>query len=268
MPEFFQARFEKPENNFLLRLVHFQEKISCRFADHVITVSESWRDMLDDRCGIQGRSSVVMNLPGSRFTENIPESQPKIPEQGKLRLVYHGNITYRYGLDIVLNAMRRVVTQYPNLTLIVRGAGDYLPQFEGLVQSFGLDKNVDLVTKAIPTEELPAFLLQADVGIVPYRNDVFTDGIVPTKLLEYMYLGLPSIVSRTTAMENLFDGDSVWFFEPEDVDELESILLNILENPHQILEYRERLSRYQAIYRWEEFARHYGEIVSKPLPEE
>src|SRR5438874_8438514 len=31
-----------------------------------------------------------------------------------------------------------------------------------------------------------------------YRRDVFTDGILPTKLLEYVALGIPAIVARTT----------------------------------------------------------------------
>jgi hypothetical protein len=43
MPEFYQARYGHDAGSRLVRLVQWQEKLSCRFANHVITVSELWR---------------------------------------------------------------------------------------------------------------------------------------------------------------------------------------------------------------------------------
>ncbi len=44
MPEFFAGRFGSGRAAaWIGRLVRLQERVSCRFADHVITVSEHWR---------------------------------------------------------------------------------------------------------------------------------------------------------------------------------------------------------------------------------
>lgn len=83
-----------------------------------------------------------------------------------------------------------------------------------------LDKHVHFSTKVLPVADLPDLIRSADVGLAPYRRDVFTDGIVPTKLMEYAALGMPAIAARTTAIEGYFKDTMVEFFTPGDVEDL------------------------------------------------
>ena len=69
-------------------------------------------------------------------------------------------------------------------------------------------------------EELPDIIRSCDLGVVPYQNDVFTDGLLPTKLMEYAALGLPAIASRTTAIQAYFSDTNTEFFEPGNVNDL------------------------------------------------
>lgn len=46
-----------------------------------------------------------------------------------------------------------------------------------------------------PHQDLPGLLKQADVGIIPYRRCEYTDHVHPTKLAEYLSLGLPVVAT-------------------------------------------------------------------------
>lgn len=43
-----------------------------------------------------------------------------------------------------------------------------------------------------PAEELPRIILTADAGVVPYRNDPFTDGLLLTRLMGLCCFGSAS----------------------------------------------------------------------------
>jgi glycosyltransferase involved in cell wall biosynthesis len=69
------------------------------------------------------------------------------------------------------------------------------------------------------------------VGLAPYRDDVFTDGIIPTKLLEYAVMGLPSIAARTTAIAATFGDEVVEMFTPGDAEDLARCIRRLVDDP-------------------------------------
>ena len=79
----------------------------------------------------------------------------------------------------------------------------------------------------MPISDLPSLIAVADVGVVPYRRGVFTDGILPTKLMEYISLNMPVIASRTPAIDTYFDETMVEFFEPESIDGLADCIVRL-----------------------------------------
>jgi glycosyltransferase involved in cell wall biosynthesis len=66
MPEFYAERIQRSMNSLPVRLLRWQEYLSCRFANHVITVTELWRQSLIERGQPADRVSVVMNLADDR----------------------------------------------------------------------------------------------------------------------------------------------------------------------------------------------------------
>jgi glycosyltransferase involved in cell wall biosynthesis len=68
MPEFCAARFNSDVNSWLVRLVRWQEQLSCRFADHVITVTERWRERLVKR-GLPAEKVTVVMLDADGSTD-------------------------------------------------------------------------------------------------------------------------------------------------------------------------------------------------------
>lgn len=228
MPEFFAGRFTGRGSPWLARAIALQERLACRFADHVITVSDHWRQTLIRRGVRPERCSVVMNVADERIFSPVPSP----PHEG-FELIYHGTLTRRYGLDLAIEAVGELREEIPGLRLTIIGRGDDLPALTELRERLALGDVVDLRTELVLAEDLPPLLARADVGIVPYRDDVFTDGLLPTKLMEYAVMGMPCIAARTTAIEEVFRDTMVEFFEPGDAEDLARCIRLLHDDPQR-----------------------------------
>jgi len=261
MPEFFAGRMESKKLSWLGWLIRRQEYLSCRFADHVITVSEHWRQTLIKRGVPAHKCSVVMNVAD----ENIfhpPESSNNRAEDDKFHMIYHGTIVYRYGLDLVIQSIDRVKDDIPEIQLTLLGAGNYLSELKEMVHELNLDDRVTFY-KSRPAEELPEIILQAKLGVIPYRDDVFTDGLLPTKLMEYAILGLPAIAARTTAIETYFSNAMVEFFEPGNVDDLVRCLLKLHADREYLEQLADNTQRFNQQYNWAKIGAEYVALIGR-----
>lgn len=263
MPEFYQSKYAAETGGRLVRLLYLQEKLACRFANHVITVSELWRQTLIKRGVPADKVSVVMNVADHTIFRQPEQPVTKITNGSGLHLIYHGTITYRYGIDLVLRAMAKIREQVPDLYLTIHGGGEYQPNLVALTQELGLEQQVNFSVKFMPVEELPKLIMSADVGLAPYRTDVFTDGIVPTKLMEYAALGMPAIASRTSAVQAYFQDTMVEFFTPGDVDDLAHCLLTIYHDRGRLAELARGAGVFNQRYNWEKLGNEYVDLIDR-----
>jgi glycosyltransferase involved in cell wall biosynthesis len=99
--------------------------------------------------------------------------------------------------------------------------------------------------------------------VVPYRSDVFTDGILPTKLMEYATLGVPSIASRTSAVTSYFSDDMVRLVEPGSVEGLADALSELAADPERRQQLAHNALRFAQEHRWESQAAAYADVVER-----
>jgi len=261
MPEFFVGRFGQT-GSLLAKLIRFQEHLACRFADHVLTVSDHWRQALIGRGVPENKCSVVMNVADDQiflpFTDNHHFSKPL----SGFRLIYHGSIHYRYGLDLIIEAVNRLQNVIPGIHLSILGIGEFLPKLHELVEIHQLQKYVSFESFR-PAEELPNIIRACHLGVVPYRNDIFTDGLLPTKLMEYAALGMPSVAARTTAIKSYFSDTNVEFFEPGDVDDLVCCILRLYDNSDRMAELAHGSQNFNQRYNWTTISLEYVALVER-----
>jgi glycosyltransferase involved in cell wall biosynthesis len=267
MPEFYAGRFQRSLASWPVRLVLWQERLSCRFADHVITVSEHWRNTLIQR-GVPARKcSVVMNVADDAIfycfrTENLESHAPaRAVENGTLRLIYHGTLVRRYGLDLAIQAVDKVKDDIPGIHLTILGDGDDAPELMRMVDELNLQQHVTIYNELRPTQELPAIIRSADLGIVPYRNDTFTDGLLPTKLMEYAALGLPAIAARTKAIETTFGDTMVELFEPGNATDLVRCIGALYKSPDRLAKLAQGSIRFNERHNWTKVGAEYVALV-------
>jgi glycosyltransferase involved in cell wall biosynthesis len=249
MPEFYASRFKCAMDSWPVRLVHWQERLASRFASHVITVTDPWRQTLIQRGLPPDKCSVVMNVADSKiFRRDRVNVHPS--QDGRFRLIYHGNIAQRYGLDLALRAVARLRHDLPDIHLTIHGRGAFLDDLRRLAQELELGEHVRFSTEYMPIEELPALIASADLGLIPYRRDVFTDGILPTKLMEYTALGVPAVAAHTSAIKAYFDETMVQFFTPGDPDDLARCIRELYHDRVRLATLAKNVEQFNQCYNW------------------
>jgi glycosyltransferase involved in cell wall biosynthesis len=232
----FRSRWMRP----LIWGLRLQERLSAGLANRVITVHEPYRQILIQRGIRPSKVSVLMNAPDDRIFSLETRTTGKLPaiqtgEQPPFVLVYHGTIAARYGLDVMLRAvalLRQQGVVWP-LRLVIYGKGDDLARLRGISTEMGLDEIVYFHGKHVPTEQLPALLAQADLAVVPNLANPFTEYVLPTKLMEYAALGIPSVMARTLVVSQYFDDEMVAYFEPGNAEQLAAQITTLARDPAQ-----------------------------------
>jgi glycosyltransferase involved in cell wall biosynthesis len=267
MPEFYAERTQQPMTSWGVRVVQWQERISCRFADHVITVTELWRRFLIERGQPPEQVTVVMNVADDRaFHRDVT---PGELENGRgFSLIYHGYMGQGHGLDLALHAMQRLEDDIPDLHLTLHGGGEYRHTLQQLSGALGLENRVHFSHDIVSTEQLARLLKAADAGIVPYRDGVFTGGILPTKLMEYAALGMPAIAARTPTISEYFDETMVEFFTPGDEDELAASILRLYQDRARVESLACGISTFTERYNWSSQSAVYLRLVRRLMGQE
>ena len=101
------------------------------------------------------------------------------------------------NLDFLLSCFDPLADRYGHVILSLAGEGKY---FELFCRSIELHRHRARIRVSgwIPADTMPGYLADVDVGLLPLvRNTKFNLSKSPTKLFEYMAMGLPSIASDT-----------------------------------------------------------------------
>jgi glycosyltransferase involved in cell wall biosynthesis len=261
MPEFFAGRF-KTRMPFMAQLICWQERMACKFADHVITVSEHWRQALIKRGVPEHKCSVVMNVADNNIFRPYEGEYRHYPRTNQFRLIYHGSIHERYGLDLAVEAIDMVRKEIPNIHLTLIGHGEFLPHIKQMIEKRGLSQHVSIENLRL-AEELPHIIRSCDLGLVPYQNDIFTDGLLPTKLMEYAALGIPAIASRTTAIQAYFSDTMIEFFEPGNANDLAERILYLHSHLDRLAELSRGSQKFNQRYNWSNVSAEYVTLIEQ-----
>ncbi|MBW7995579.1 MAG: glycosyltransferase [Candidatus Glassbacteria bacterium] len=125
-------------------------------------------------------------------SSGTPEDLESIPRP---RIGYIGGLHRWLDIDLLASLAERL----PRVQLVLIG-----PEQESMAGLRSIP-NVHL-TGARPHDQLPRYLKGFDIGLIPYRLTDYTQYVHPTKLNEYLAMGLP-VVSTPIEEMKLFAGE-------------------------------------------------------------
>ena len=166
--------------------------------------------------------------PGSPWENGYVESF-----NGKLR----DELLDREIFDTLLEAMPIVRHNIPHAVLHIYGMGRMLEEYNTSISQQRMN-NFVIFHPVVPFYELPNILSAADLGIVPTKNSVFSDEALSMKSLEYLTLGIPIIISKTTVHAHYYNDDMVMFFEPNNHEDLARCVIDAFNNPEKLKQLR------------------------------
>jgi glycosyltransferase involved in cell wall biosynthesis len=225
-PEMVSARFGDPAGRPLAWAARAMEALATRWADHVIVVSRPCLDLVLRRGVPRERTSVVLNTtPWNASRPAFAPGRAAAPT-----LITHGTLVERYGVHVAIQALAVLHRSWPDLTLRVVGGGEQMPALAQLAGDLGLDDRV-VFTGTLPWSEALAEVSRARLGLVPVVPDGYGQLLLPTKLLEYAWLGVPAVSSRLPAIEAYFPSSAVAYARPGDPEDLAAQVDRLLRQP-------------------------------------
>lgn len=175
--------------------------------------------------------------------------------------LFFGQITEHKGIDYLLEAMKRVHTQYPNMRLIVAGKGKY--PFD-ITEYQQLDY-IEFRNRFIPDDELAALIQGAYCAVCPYK-DATQSGVV----MSAFAFNKPIIATNVGGLPEQVEHDKYGLIVPPcDVDALANAMMHLLSHPEKLQEYADNIERdySEGPKSWKEIAKGlvtiYQEIVGK-----
>jgi glycosyltransferase involved in cell wall biosynthesis len=173
--------------------------------------------------------------PFGYFRANLalPNSPDAPPDGRRTEAVFVGQISYRKGWDILLEALRPLFAEYPNLRLTVIGVGEDAAAFKSEARALA-DEGRVVFEGAVPSDRIEQRIATADLLILPSRWDGW--GLVVN---EAFSVGVPVIASdRCGAADLIRPGVNGFIFRGEDVEHLRACLRSFLDNPGERMRLR------------------------------
>ncbi|HEU5252504.1 MAG TPA: glycosyltransferase [Solirubrobacterales bacterium] len=258
-PELFATLFDRSPGHPLVRLVRLEERVSAALADGLVFVTPEARDLLAGRGIDSPRTQVVMNTPEERvFGERRTPAAP--PADGELRVVYHGGLAERFGVETLVRAVALLRASGTPVRLDVFGADAEAAARLAAVAAEHAPEGVHVAPRPTPVEQIPARLEEAHIGVVPTLHDDFTEMLLPVKLLEYVHMGMPVVASRLPVIERYF-GDDVLLAEPGDAASFAAAIEGIRRAPESALERARGASQRLAEIEWRRQRQEYLALV-------
>jgi glycosyltransferase involved in cell wall biosynthesis len=259
LPELYISKFESNENTILYRLLRDVERASAAFADYVIAANDIWRDKLVSRARSihPDRCTSILNFPDRA----VFYRRGRTRNDGKFIMVFPGSLNWHQGIDIAIRALGRIKDEAPNAEFHIYGDGPTVPALKALTESLGLNGRVKMMGGR-GIGEMAQIMENADLGVVPKRNDLFGDEAFSTKILEFMIMGLPVVVSSTKIDRFYFSDSVVKFFRAGDDADLADAMLAMIRNPEARNRMAQNAMKFAEKYDWESNKDKYLNIVS------
>jgi len=223
VPEFFASKFKVPERSLLIRGLKFVEKWSASFADHVIIANHLWLDRYTARSARKDKCSVFINYVDT----NVFKSKQCANANVKPLILFPGGLQWHQGLDVAMRAFAGLRHRIPDAEFHIYGEGNMKQALIGLKAELGLNGSVRFFNP-LRLQEIAGVMANADLGVVPKRADSFGNEAYSTKIMEFMALGVPVVVSSTKIDRFYFDDSVVRFFESGNSEALTEAMYEVL----------------------------------------
>jgi len=228
VPELYRSKFSgRTGTRAIVALLEWEERLASAAADLVLCVHEPHR-ALTAAHGVDARKIRVVE----NFADDVlfRSTAPRLPVPF---VAYHGTVARRMGLESLLHAVHLLRQNGSPVRGAVWGDGDAVETLRRTRDRLGLTADMEIPGKRFRPEQLLPRLREVGVGVVPLRRDVFTDSILPVKVLEYVRLGIPVVATWTPTVAHYFPEETLKFVRDGSAVSLATALSELFAAPEE-----------------------------------
>jgi glycosyltransferase involved in cell wall biosynthesis len=139
-------------------------------------------------------------------------------------ILFTGRLIAAKGIGFIVEAMPRILKEYPDTLFLFAGAGNSKPYQERLKQLSVSNKNYSFLGYIKEANDLIKFYRGSSIYVAPtlYEN-------LPIRVLEAMSCGLPVVASNVCAIpEAIQNGENGFLIKPGSIDQLTNSICCLL----------------------------------------
>jgi D-inositol-3-phosphate glycosyltransferase len=243
-------------------LNRFTLKFQYRLIDHFFVHTETMKRELCDDFEVPERKVTVLVHPLNVAIRDSGLSSREAKERlgltdGNRTILFFGAIAPYKGLDLLVEAFRRLACTNSDYRLIVAGhpkggCDQYLRDVQQTINRTIDRKRVIEKIEYVSDEDTELYFKAADLVVLPYRN-IYQSGVL---FLAYSF-GLPVVVTDVGCFkETMVEGSTGFVCKPDDPDDLANTIEKYFESDlfhnlghtrHQIRDYANARHSWDAV---------------------
>jgi len=200
---------------------YFNSK-TLKSANKIFVANENTKNKVKKFYGVSSEKMFIM--PNGIETEKFFSTN----NNKKKIIIFSGVMYYHRGLDILLDALSKVIKEIPEVELLLLGEGPEMSKLQRIVKEKKLEKNI-LFKGWVDRNKIPSYLSKSTIGIGPLRSTNVTKDALPIKILEYMASSLPLIAFENTLPNNVLEHGKNGF-NVKNTEELSEKIILILKD--------------------------------------
>jgi glycosyltransferase involved in cell wall biosynthesis len=167
-------------------------------ARHIFVQSDAMADWLAAKGFERARMTAVpMGVDATLFDRGKVEPVQDARLDGRRVVLYLGRIARSRRSDFLLDVADALRKSVPEALLVIAGdapSSDEMAWMRREIEARGLQHHV-LLTGWLPQRTALGYAVRAEVGLSPIPRGTLFDVSSPTKLVEYLALGIPSVAN-------------------------------------------------------------------------
>lgn len=171
--------------------------------DWIITVIEEAKERLS---GIGIDSNKIEVVSNHLNLNTFPDL--KRVDSKEITLFYGGGINYHRGLQFVIDGMTIVKKEYPNISLIIVGGGNYVGTLEKQVKELLLEGSIKFLGW-MSQNDLFAEMMKATIALIPHMRSEHTNNTIPNKIFQHMYAQIPTLSTNCDPLKRIIEKEGV-----------------------------------------------------------
>jgi glycosyltransferase involved in cell wall biosynthesis len=181
--------------------------------------------------------------------DRFPDAVKHMPKRGRIELLFFGLIRPYKGVDILIEALKRLQDRQVYLTIAGELWGDKVAAMKQQIADAGLVANIETHFEHVSDADTAEYFDRADVVVTPYRS---ATGSGPATIA-FNY-GKPVLAARVGGLgEAVLDGKTGWLVPPESPDDLARVIAGL--NRESAVAMRPAIAAFCKENSWEAMAR-------------
>lgn len=187
----------------LLRYIRINESLSERLMDGFILAEDIYEKQLSFI-----HKKPYINLLNKSIIKIKQKIEPiRFSNYKTLKFIYSGTIGKEYGTLEAIEFCKKLYKIDQKITLIIIGYSSDNEYLKSVINAIDNNDYIQLKTdqKPIPHSEIIAEIKNSDIALLPYHLNPNISGRFPTKIYDYLALGIPMVIPPHAKWKSFLD---------------------------------------------------------------